>query len=263
MLAKKMTNALLFSALAISGGVALASESSPATLNQVSIDDLRNRCQEILNNPQMVRPEVEVSCSGQLAKWEACSPSSFALQDTTVINGSIGMKNMEARGQTSLDVAKPQSCGYFYQHTVDLRAPTTKINCEDLLANSKTQDDLTSRCADVIKYAQTQGTLESKDNGATGELRNTCSGASLTVQQGDMNPCASLVSQASQSQQGQAGAQTGAQAGAQQTGAQAGAQQTGAQAGAQQTGAQAGAQQTGAQAGAQTGAQAGGQSRGF
>lgn len=140
---------------------------------EVSLDDLRAKCEAILGNPQMVKPSITLTCDQHRFVWRECT-STFPMNEPSTINSTLGMKDWQvshAQGATS---TVQKGCTVFSRHDLYTRPVEDTMRCEDLLADLRTQGDLAAHCDNLLRERVAQDPGLVVDQGPTGEVIDTC-----------------------------------------------------------------------------------------
>lgn len=173
--------------LALGATLTLSSAALANGQGEVDLDDLRGKCEQILANPQMVKPQVTITCDKHRYVWKEC-PSSFPLDDTATVGAKIGMKDWLVQQTANHKDTKNKVCAVYTRHHLYVRPVQEIMDCKDLLAHFRTQQDLNAHCDAVLRDRVQQDPGLVRDDGPTGDVINTCNGTTGSVQQG-VDPC--------------------------------------------------------------------------
>jgi hypothetical protein len=173
---------LLVPALALSASAFAEARSTTGT--ETSLNDLREKCQTLLANPQMVKPTISISCDQHRYEWRQCA-GKFSSEDTRSVSAHVGMKDYTVNQAQTWTTPAQHDCVVLTRHHLYTRPVEESITCEDLLARFTTQDDLISHCDQLIQERVALDSSLVTDMGSTGEVMNTCSSVQGVVQQGD------------------------------------------------------------------------------
>lgn len=150
---------------------------------EVDLDDLRAKCEQIVANPQMVKPQVTITCDKHKYVWKEC-PSSFPLEDSYTGGSQVGMKDWMVQQTETKKNTNNKVCAVYTRHHLYVRPVQEVMDCKDFLASFRTQADLNAHCDSVLADRVQQDPGLVRDDGPTGDVINTCNGTTATQQQG-------------------------------------------------------------------------------
>lgn len=187
-----MTHTKMTALLTVGAGLTLAATAFGgnndlgvnASRTQISLGDLREHCSEILANPQMVKPQVDVVCDQTQIVWRE-APSAFNLADSQSNRATIGMKGwmayMPSQNAPSLN---QHACSVFQKHQLYVRPVSQAMRCEELLSTFKTEADLSGYCTNLIAQRMAQDSSLQTDTPLT-DTFTTCNSEYGTAVKGD------------------------------------------------------------------------------
>lgn len=159
---------------------------------EVTLQDLRNRCESIVRNPQTKKQFVDVACDEHRSEWREC-PSTFTLQDDRLVRAAVGVKDWMTQRPLRWKDDKAHDCAKFVRHeiTVKWTVADDVMDCETFLSRIKTEDDLSNYCIASLKDRTQQDPAVVTDV-PTGDSFDTCNGTFIKHQFGpgdQQDPC--------------------------------------------------------------------------
>src|SRR4051812_41854687 len=91
--------------------IALSSSALAGTgqQGQVGLADLRQKCTDILANPQMVQPTITLKCDQHKYEWRLCK-TNVPMTGNTTVNSTLGMKDWQVEHAQNFDAASQGDC---------------------------------------------------------------------------------------------------------------------------------------------------------
>jgi hypothetical protein len=115
---------------------------------RLGLDELKAKCRELSDNPQIQPFNVRITCREKAHVWKPGTPSSVTLQNHREVGATLAMKNFNVSYQGgNADIVQTQAaCSTLekWEHTV--QAVDVELSCAELYEVA----DVSAFCAPVI-----------------------------------------------------------------------------------------------------------------
>lgn len=139
--------------------------------SQISLDDLKAKCTDILANPQMVKPKVKITCNDLSYYWTPAASKTGDLANTRNVAAAVQMKGYQVGQQFFPQDAAATTfqCLQFVKVERQVHNVDVELSCENLAEVA----DLGAFCAPIIDSAAAQdpGLIETRP---TQEVQSFC-----------------------------------------------------------------------------------------
>ena len=195
---------LLLAAGAMSLAVAgyAGEEQAQKESSKVGLEEIRDRCLQVVNHNQMKRQYVKIKCDVYKYKWLKC-PAQQEAMDRSVHGATIGFKNLESKIVTKLDHERSYDCFTFVQEKLYHPQVPVEMECQKFLDIIQLPSDLDIYCQNKVEQRIKQDEEALISQGLTGQTWNTCQGATTQQQELNLADCQEQFKAGKIEQQGQ------------------------------------------------------------
>jgi len=142
---------------------------------RLGLDELKAKCQELSDNPQIQPFNVRITCREKSHVWKPGEPTAVTLQNYREVGATLAMKNFNVAYQGgNAEIDKSQAaCNTLEKWEHIVQAVDVELSCAELYEVT----DVTAFCAPVIdQRVQEDSSIVTKIK--TNQVYDTCRGQS-------------------------------------------------------------------------------------